>query len=159
MQAQALLGTTGQTIPTTTNPVRRTGGGYNNGGLTRQQVAEMQNYLGVTADGLWGSNSRNEAGGLTADEAWAAYQQALAEQQNPVTEEYATKTRARGFGTNYSEVLNQVRNMKNSGANETAIENYLDQFSNAQLTDAGLERILTLLNIGGYRTFSGIGGL
>ena len=157
-QAQALLGTTGQTISTTTNPVRRTGG-YNNGGLTRQQVAEMQNYLGVTADGLWGSNSRNAAGGLTADEAWAAYQQALAEQQNPVTEEYATKTRARGFGTNYSEVLNQVRNMKNSGANETAIENYLDQFSNAQLTDAGLERILTLLNIGGYRTFSGIGGL
>lgn len=157
-QAQALLGTTGQTISTTTNPVRRTGG-YNNGGLTRQQVAEMQNYLGVTADGLWGSNSRNAAGGLTADEAWAAYQQALAEQQNPVTEEYATKTSARGFGTNYSEVLNQVRNMKNSGANETAIANYLDQFSNAQLTDAGLERILTLLNIGGYRTFSGIGGL
>lgn len=155
-QAQALLGTTGQTIPATTT--RRTGGGYNNGGLTRQQVAEMQNYLGVTADGLWGAQSQGQTG-MTADEAWAAYQQALAEQQNPVTEEYATKTSARGFGTNYSEVLNQVRNMKNSGANETAIENYLDQFSNAQLTDAGLDRILTLLNIGGYRTFSGIGGL
>lgn len=86
VQAQALLGTTGQTIPTTTNPVRRTGGGYNNGGLTRQQVAEMQNYLGVTADGLWGNNSRNAAGGLTADEAWAAYQQALGGQQAPAVQ-------------------------------------------------------------------------
>ena len=83
-QAQALLGTTGQTIPETTT--RRTGGGYNNGGLTRQQVAEMQNYLGVTADGLWGNNSRNEAGGLTADKAWAAYQQALGGQQAPAVQ-------------------------------------------------------------------------
>ena len=76
-QAQALLGTTGKTIPET--PTRRTGGGYNNGGLTRQQVAEMQNALGLTADGLWGAKSQSETG-MTADEAWAAYQEALASQ-------------------------------------------------------------------------------
>lgn len=105
VQAQALLGTTGQTIPTT-NPVRRTGGGYNNGGLTRQQVAEMQNYLGVTADGLWGSNSRNAAGGLTADEAWAAYQQALGGQQAPAVQipdgiiaEVQSRLMAEGYST------------------------------------------------------------
>ena len=71
-QAQALLGTTAAQVPAATTQ-RRTGGGYNNGGLTNQQVKQLQNYLGVTADGLWGSNSRNAAGGLTADEAWSAY--------------------------------------------------------------------------------------
>lgn len=53
--------------------VRRTttGGGYNNGGLTSSQVMELQQALGVTADGLWGSNSKAIAGGRTADEAWS----------------------------------------------------------------------------------------
>jgi hypothetical protein len=74
-QAQALLGTTAAQVPAATQQ-RRTGGGYNNGGLTSQQIKQMQQALGVTADGLWGSNSSRAAGGLTADEAWAAYQQA-----------------------------------------------------------------------------------
>ena len=75
-QAQALLGTTAAQAVTPTATPRRTGGGYNNGGLTSQQVKQMQQALGVTADGLWGSNSSSAAGGLTADEAWAAFQQA-----------------------------------------------------------------------------------
>jgi hypothetical protein len=160
-QAQALLGTTGQTLQTGT-PVR-TGGGYNNGSLTSQQVKELQYALGVAQDGLWGNNSSNAAaaamginGTVSADDAWAYYQQG---QQEPVTEEYAKTASAQRFGTNYSTVLNQVRNMKNSGANEKAIQAYLDQFNNQQLTDAGLDRILTLLNIGGYRAFSGFGGV
>lgn len=74
-QAQALLGTTAAQVPVATTQ-RKTGGGYNNGGLTNQQIKQMQQALGVTADGLWGSNSSRAAGGLTADEAWAAYQQA-----------------------------------------------------------------------------------
>lgn len=51
------------------------GGGYDNGGLTTDQVARMQRYFGTTADGLWGSNSKAAAGGLTAQEAWDIYQQ------------------------------------------------------------------------------------
>lgn len=79
-QAQALMGTTAAQVPAATTQ-RRTGGGYNNGGLTSQQVKQLQNYLGVTADGLWGSNSRNAAGGLTADEAWSAYNRAKSIEQ------------------------------------------------------------------------------
>ena len=51
------------------------GGSYNNGGLTTDQVAQMQRYFGTTADGMWGSNSKKAAGGLTAQEAWDVYQQ------------------------------------------------------------------------------------
>lgn len=53
------------------------GGGYDNGSLTPAQVAAMQNALGVTADGQWGSQSSAASGGLTADEAWQAYQEAM----------------------------------------------------------------------------------
>lgn len=50
---------------------RSTGGaGYDNGSLTSAQVKQLQNYYGVTADGMWGSNSTSAAGGLSADEAW-----------------------------------------------------------------------------------------
>ena len=47
--------------------------GYNNGSLTTDQVKKLQSYYGVTADGLWGKNSKEAAGGLSADEAWAQY--------------------------------------------------------------------------------------
>lgn len=52
------------------------GGGYNNGGLTTAQIMEMQNALGVTADGKWGSQSMAAANGMSAADAWNAYQQA-----------------------------------------------------------------------------------
>ena len=51
------------------------GGGYNNSGLTTDQIVEMQNYYGAKADGLWGQNSTAAAGGLNAQQAWQQYQQ------------------------------------------------------------------------------------
>lgn len=51
-------------------------GGYDNGSLSPEQVAEMQGALGVTADGKWGSGSSTAANGMSADEAWQAYQAA-----------------------------------------------------------------------------------
>lgn len=51
------------------------GGGYDNGGLTTAQIMEMQRALNVTADGRWGSQSMAAADGMSAQEAWQAYQQ------------------------------------------------------------------------------------
>lgn len=50
------------------------GGGYDNGGLTAAQIMEMQRALNVTADGRWGSQSIAAADGMSAQEAWQAYQ-------------------------------------------------------------------------------------
>lgn len=66
-------GNTGSTVRTRT-PVKAKSVGYNNGGLTNEQVKVLQNHYGVTADGLWGKNSSNAAGGLTAAQAWDAFQ-------------------------------------------------------------------------------------
>lgn len=49
-------------------------GGYDNGSLSASQVAEMQDLLGVPADGKWGSQSIAAAEGKSADEAWREYQ-------------------------------------------------------------------------------------
>lgn len=54
----------------------RYSGGYDNGSLSASQVAEMQRALGVTPDGLWGSRTSTAANGMSADEAWQAYQAA-----------------------------------------------------------------------------------
>ena len=48
--------------------------GYDNGKLNKSQVNKLQQVLGITVDGKWGPESSEAAGGLTADEAWAAYQ-------------------------------------------------------------------------------------
>ena len=61
-------------VYTITSSTSSTGSSYNNGSLTSAQVKELQSYYGVTADGLWGSKSKQAAGELGADEAWAAYQ-------------------------------------------------------------------------------------
>ena len=60
---------------------RYSGSGYNNGGLTADQVRQMQEYYGTTADGLWGANSKAAAGGMSAAEAWNAYREALAQDE------------------------------------------------------------------------------
>lgn len=67
--ATVAAGTTGGR----TSAVRTASGGYNNGSLTTDQVKQLQQALGVTADGLWGSRSQQAAGGLTADQAWAQF--------------------------------------------------------------------------------------
>lgn len=57
------------------------GGGYSNGGLSAEQIRELQAYYGTDTDGMWGGNSVAAAGGLSAREAWSAYQTALQERE------------------------------------------------------------------------------
>lgn len=58
-------------------------GGGNNGGLSAAQVKELQQWLGVTADGQYGSGTQAAAAakfgksGLSAIQAWIAYQKAI----------------------------------------------------------------------------------
>lgn len=68
---------------------KKTGGSYNNGKLTTAQVKELQNALGVTADGLYGEKSKAAAGGLSADAAYAkfVYADQWEDEQNVVYED------------------------------------------------------------------------
>ena len=67
-------GKPGQTTPGASSS------GYDNGGLTAEQIKAMQRFYGTNADGMWGANSTAAAGGKNAADAWNAYQTALREQ-------------------------------------------------------------------------------
>lgn len=98
-QAQTLMGTTGQTVQPTAAPRRVTN--YDNGKLTTGQVKLLQENLGVTADGLWGSNSSNAANGMTADQAWRAYLATTA------TQRAARENASAGYG-DVKSTVNQI---------------------------------------------------
>ena len=71
------VGDSGKPSQTTTGT---SSSGYDNGGLTAEQIKAMQRFYGTNADGMWGANSTAAAGGKTAADAWNAYQTALREQ-------------------------------------------------------------------------------
>ena len=61
--------------------VKTTGGtGSDNGGVSRSNIKKLQKALNktlgtnLTVDGLWGSQSSEAAAGMSAEEAWAAYE-------------------------------------------------------------------------------------
>lgn len=100
------------------------GGGYNNGSLTSSQVMQLQKALGVTADGMWGSNSQAAAGGMTADEAWAAYQ-----------------GQTSGLPT-FSRLMDQMSVILSEESKEAAAQNVqklIDQYWNQMSTDQQLQ--------------------
>lgn len=88
-----------------------TGGkvGYNNGALSEDQVKEMQKALGINADGKWGSGSTEAAGGLTADQAWKAYQSGK-----------LGKTEL-----SYDDIVEEFNYYISQGADKSEINNYL----------------------------------
>ena len=74
-------------------PVRDTDGRtYDNGYLTRDQIAEMQNYYEVDADGMWGKASTAASGGQTAEEAWQEYSQLMGYNESDDDDPYNTKS-------------------------------------------------------------------
>lgn len=85
------------------------GSGYNNGGLTADQVRQMQEYYGTTADGLWGANSTAAAGGMSAAEAWNAYREALAQDELNGDMSWENFLESMG-GTDYEQRLREAVN-------------------------------------------------
>ena len=75
-------GTTGSTGDSTDTGKKDTGSNIDNGSLGNSDIKKIQDYLGLSGDGLWGDNSRAAAqkkwGVTSADEAWKKYQAAIA---------------------------------------------------------------------------------
>lgn len=128
---------------------------YSNGSLTNEQVKQLQQYYGVTADGKWGTNSKKAAGGLTADKAWAKYQG---------TNKTATKTNSAGvkatgsnyatiaknsaagvYGPRYGAEMNKLQAMFSRGANNAELASEVKRAMQAgEINEAGAETFGTL---------------
>ena len=97
-------------------------GGYDNGGLSDSQVKALQKALGVTADGMYGSQSKKAAGGLSAKEAYEKYVVGGEQEQN-VQQETGVQQEPAGFtGTTYNEA---VAYMKNNGVPNAKASNLM----------------------------------
>ena len=70
---------TGSDVETTPTPTPT-------GGISKQAIKLMQQSLGVTADGSWGSESKKAAGGLSAEEAYAKWQKGELKGASPVND-------------------------------------------------------------------------
>ena len=86
-------GAPSQTTPSTSSS------GYDNGGLTAEQIKAMQRFYGTNADGMWGANSTAAAGGKNAADAWNAYQTALREQLEQEQQQQQQQPQQPGTGT------------------------------------------------------------
>lgn len=117
------------------------GSGYNNGKLTTDQVKQIQRYIGVTADGFWGNTSSAAADGMTADEAWKAYQTV----NGKTISDYSQ------LGTAAKELFSNIqRNSARTGATKSD-NKYLDLVETAlqkgTVTEAEAEFILDKLGV------------
>ena len=134
-------------------------GSYSNGSLTNEQVKQMQTYYGVTADGKWGTNSKKAAGGMTADEAWAAYQGQrgrVATKTNSAgvtatgtDADYATisKNSAAGaYGPRYGVTLGMIQAQFGRGADAATLSDMVSAaLERGDINEAGADTILRVL--------------
>lgn len=89
--------------------------GYNNGGLTSEQVRRLQEYYGVEQDGMWGSDSEKAADGLSADAAWEAYAKLYGGKGAGAQELYATLSRASSLGMTKGAMASMIQSYLDSG--------------------------------------------
>lgn len=101
---------------------------YDNGTLTTAQVKELQTALGVEADGYFGEQSKEAAGGRGAMEAWEAYQNGEFFKQANLMDfdrgDYSKNVEANG-GSYYSSTLNDLKGFKNAGKSNKFVQSYL----------------------------------
>lgn len=115
------------------------GSGYYNSGLSDSQIKEMQSYYGTNADGKWGQDSTAAAGGLSAADAWNAYQESMNAQTPSYDYGYDSSYDYSG-PMSYSDYLQRVGGDDYQAAVQKAIEAQVqaatDQY-NSQIESAG----------------------
>ena len=108
---------------------KKTGSGYDNGGVDGEYIKQMQRALGVTADGLWGEKTKaaaKAAGWSTnAKEAWNAFSGGSKGDPYADTRNPATSQTPNGFKLSDSALakLNSLRTMQGSIGSKEAIGN------------------------------------
>lgn len=75
---------------------------YDNGSVSTDNIKKIQEALGVSADGAWGPNSTKAAGGMTADQAWAAYQNGTLGNKQPTIQPTQTKNTTSFIANQYT---------------------------------------------------------
>ena len=111
------------------------GGSYDNGSLTSAQVKALQKALGVTADGMYGDDSKKAAGGLSAEEAYKKYvhrtplgnAEDTTKKVSDFNMEENNKIVTENGGSYYGSALTDLREMKKAGKSNGDASAYLQE--------------------------------
>lgn len=127
------------------------GGSYDNGSLDAEKIKALQKALGVTADGKYGANTKQAAGGLSADEAYKKY--VLGQKPQPKTstnlmdfnrDQYSKNVKEKG-GSFYADALADLKAMKKAGKDNKSAQSYLSELvANSLLTGTEYSRLYNL---------------
>lgn len=119
-----------------------TGGkvGYDNGSVSTENIKLMQQALGIDADGKWGAGSTEAADGLTADQAWKAYQDG----------------KLGKAAVSYDDVVDDCDYFISQGATKSEIGNYLrEALQNEYITQEEYDRLKSVYLVKGYTYSTG----
>jgi hypothetical protein len=122
-----------------------TGGkvGYDNGSVKPDNIKLMQKALGIDADGKWGAGSKEASGGLTADQAWKAYQDGKLGKAD----------------VSYDDVEDDLNYFISHGASKSEINNYLrEALQSGYITQAEYNKLKEIYAPRGYTYGTGGGG-
>jgi hypothetical protein len=103
---------------------------YNNGNLSTEQVKELQVALGVEADGYYGEDSKNAAGGKSAADAWAAYLNGDIHGRANLMDfdrDTYTKNVQANNGSYEASVLADLKEFKKAGKTNKQVQSYLGE--------------------------------
>lgn len=121
------------------------GGSYDNGGLTTAQVKQLQKVLGVTADGLYGANSKKAAGGLSAKEAYAKYVGGGSGDTPKFDYPSNNEAAAEKGGSYYTTALADLKEMKQSNRSNADANKFLkEMMDNDLLTPSEYSRLYNM---------------
>ena len=117
--------------------------GYDNGSVSSENIKILQEALGITADGKWGSGSKEASGGLTADQAWKAYQDGKLGKAD----------------VTYDDLVEDLNYFIKQGASKSETNSYLrEALQSGYITQAEYNKLKKIYAPRGYTYGSGGGG-
>ena len=139
--AQGGTGGTSSGGGTTSSGNTSSGAGWDNGSLSEAEIVQLQNALGVDADGLYGPISKEAAGGLSAEEAYNKYVGGTPVFDYPSNQEAAVEN----GGSYYSTVLANLKEMKQSSRSNADANKFLkEMLDNDLLTPSEYSKLYNM---------------
>lgn len=122
------------------------GGGYDNGGLSTEQIKALQRAIGADPDGLYGSQSKAAAGGLSAKEAYNKYVGGSSKSSGSSAQVAYNNSVGKAAASNYDTALSRAQSYKKAGAAKGRTEALLLQYvENGSITTSQAKQILSKL--------------
>ena len=123
---------------------------FDNGNVSKGNIKIMQRILGLVDDGYWGSAAYKASGGMTADQAWEAYQRgSLQMRYSPKSGLYDSTSGEGDYTQNVEDFIASMGSQESFGGSAETYQDYIyNELSKADyLTDDELNTLIDYYNL------------